>query len=229
MFQNYAKAFVSWSGGKDSALAYYNAIKNEKVKVTYLLNMLSENGTQSRSHHLSVSTLKTQAQAMGIPTMQRQATWGGYEEEFKKALVIFKQEDIQAGVFGDIDVQEHRDWVERVCSESGLKAILPLWQRSRESLMEEFIATGFKAVIVAVKLECMGAEWLGRELDAQFVEDMRHLSQVDLCGENGEYHTFVYDGPIFKKPVEFITGKKRLKDKRWFLEIIPKKNDKKVK
>jgi uncharacterized protein (TIGR00290 family) len=238
MSQNHKKAFVSWSGGKDSVLACYNAIKNDKVKVAYLLNMLSENGTHSRSHHLSVALLKAQAGAMGIPIVQRQAAWGGYEEEFKKALAFFKKEGIQAGVFGDIDVQEHRDWVERVCSESGLNAMLPLWQRSRESLMGEFITAGFKAVIVAVKLECMGSEWLGRQLDRQFVEDMKHLPQVDpvrsgaprrgtsngvdLCGENGEYHTFVYDGPIFKKPVKFDIGEKTLKDKHCFLELKTK-------
>jgi uncharacterized protein (TIGR00290 family) len=221
MFQNHGKAFVSWSGGKDSTLACYNAIKNDKVKVAYLLNMLSENGTHSRSHHLSVAVLKAQAEAMRIPIVQRQATWGGYEEEFKKSLAFFKKEGIRTGVFGDIDVQEHRDWVERVCSESGLKATLPLWQRSRESLMNEFIACGFKAVIVTVKLECMGSEWLGRQLDRQFVEDMKRLPQVDLCGENGEYHTFVYDGPIFKIPVEFSVGEKIRLKTHCFLDIAP--------
>jgi len=213
------KVFVSWSGGKDSALACYNAIKNDKVKVAYLLNMLSENGTHSRSHHLSVAMLKAQAGAMGIPIMQKQAAWGGYEEEFKKALAFFKRERIQAGVFGDIDVQEHRDWVERVCSESGLNAILPLWQRPRESLMEEFISLGFKAVVVTVKLECLGSEWLGRHLDKNFVRKIKQLGTVDLCGENGEYHTFVYDGPLFKKPVVFAAGKKILENKHCFLEL----------
>lgn len=204
------KAFVSWSGGKDSALAYYNAMKNPRVKVVYLLNMLSENGTHSRSHHLPTDVLKAQAEAMGISIVQRQATWEDYEGEFKKVLCEFKKEGIQAGVFGDIDVQEHRNWVEGVCKETGLNAILPLWQRTRESLMEEFISAGFKAIIVAVKPECMGKEWLGREIDRQFVEDMKHKEQVDLCGENGEYHTFVYNGPIFKNPVNFTKGRKIL-------------------
>lgn len=228
MMQNHRKAFVSWSGGKDSALACYNAMKNSGMRIAYLLNMLSENSTHSRSHHLSVAALRSQAEAMGIPIVQRQATWGGYEEEFKKTLAVFKEENVQTGVFGDIDVQEHRDWVERVCSESGLNAILPLWQRSRESLMDEFIACGFKAVIVAVKLECMGSEWLGRQLDTQFLEDMKRLPQVDLCGENGEYHTFVYDGPIFKKSVEFIVGKQIFKEKRCFLALELKDEVKKV-
>ncbi len=225
MFQKQRKVFVSWSGGKDSALACYNAIKNDKVKVAYLLNMLSENGTHSRSHHLSVAALKTQAEAMGISIVQRQATWGGYEEEFKKVLTVFKEEGVQTGVFGDIDVQEHRDWVERVCSESGLNAILPLWQRSRESLMDEFIAAGFKAVIVAVKLECMGSEWLGKQIDRQFVEDMKRLPQVDLCGENGEYHTFVYDGPIFKMPMAFSAGEKIRLKTHCFLDIVPRERE----
>ncbi len=222
MFQDHGKAFVSWSGGKDSVLACYNAIKNEGIEIAYLLNMLSENGTHSRSHHLSVAALKAQAEAMGIPIVQRQARWQGYEEEFKKALAVFKEEGVQTGVFGDIDVQEHRDWVERVCSESGLNAMLPLWQRSRESLMGEFIAAGFKAIIVAVKLECMGSEWLGRQLDRQFVEDMKCLPRVDLCGENGEYHTFVYDGPIFKAPVVFSAGEKMHTQTHSFLDIVLK-------
>jgi uncharacterized protein (TIGR00290 family) len=166
--------------------------------------------------------LKAQAEAMGIPIVQRQATWGGYEEEFKKSLAVFKKEVVQTGVFGDIDVQEHRDWVERVCSESGLNAILPLWQRSRESLMDEFISLGFKAIVVTVKFECLGSEWLGRQLDRQFVEDIKRLPQVDLCGENGEYHTFVYDGPIFKRPVNFIAGEKILEGKHCFLELKTK-------
>lgn len=223
MFQKHKKCFVSWSGGKDSVLACYNAMKDSRMEVSYLLNMLSENGTHSRSHHLSVAILKAQAKAMGIPIMQRQATWGGYEEEFKKALAAFKEEDVLIGVFGDIDVQEHRDWVERVCGESGLKAILPLWQRTRVLLMNEFISAGFKAVIVAVKLECMGSEWLGRELDAQFLEDMKTLPKVDLCGENGEYHTFVYDGPIFKVRTEFSIGEKIKTQTHCFLDIVPVK------
>lgn len=220
MGSTYKKAFVSFSGGKDSVLAFYNAIKHHKIKVAYLLNMLSEDGIHSRSHHLYVSTLKTQAEAIGIPILQRKARWEDYEGEFKKVLADFKKLGVNFGIFGDIDVEEHKDWVERVCRENGLHPILPLWKRQRLSLMEEFITCGFKAIIVGVKCDCMGKEWLGRKLDKQFVEDMKSLPDVDLCGENGEYHTFVYDGPIFKKPVGFIMGKKTLKDKRYFLEII---------
>lgn len=227
MFQKQRKAFVSWSGGKDSALACYNTMKSGETDVVYLLSMLSENGMYSRSHHLRRTMLESQAEAMNIPIVLGQAAWQDYEEEFKKALAHFKEENVQAGIFGDIDVQEHRDWVERVSMESGMDAVLPLWQRPRESLMSEFIAASFKAIIVTVNLEYMGSEWLGRQIDRRFVEDMKRLSsasprggpQVDLCGENGEYHTFVYDGPIFKKQVEFIISGKTLKSKHCFLEL----------
>lgn len=215
------KTFVSWSGGKDSVLACYKVMKSDKIEVAYLFNILSENGTHSRSHHLSAEVLKSQAATMEIPLVQMKATWQHYEEEFKKALLKFKKEGIQAGVFGDIDVQEHRDWVERVCSETGLKPLLPLWHRTRESLIEEFISAGFKAVVVAVNIEFLGNEWLGRKIDDEFIKDIKRLPDVDLCGENGEYHTFVYDGPIFKVPVAFAVGKKIETQTHCFLEVIP--------
>jgi len=220
MFQKHKKVFASWSGGKDSALACYLAKKNCNAEVTSLLNMLSENGTHSRSHHLSAKVLQLQTAAMGIPMVQMKATWQHYEEEFKKALLKFKKEGIQAGVFGDIDLQEHRDWVEKVCNETSMESLLPLWHRTRESLMEEFISAGFKAIIVAVNLEFLGSEWLGRQIDAEFVEDIKRLPQVDLCGEKGEYHTFVTSGPLFKKRIEITKSRRRYKKGRWFLDIL---------
>ncbi len=204
--QGTRNAFVSWSGGKDSALACYLAMNGDRLAVKYLLTMLSETGTHSRSHHLSVDLLEAQAAAVGVPLVRRQATWQRYEEEFMAALAAFKEEDVLTGIFGDIDVQEHREWVQRVCGECGVSPILPLWRRPRGLVIDEFVKCGFRAIVVAVKLECMGREWLGREIDGRFIEDMKRLPQVDLCGEEGEYHTFVYDGPIFNAPVEFTVG-----------------------
>lgn len=215
------KAFVSWSGGKETSLAYYRAKDIDNFEVKYLLNMVSEDGMHSRSHGISSDLLRAQAEAIGIPIVQRKTTWKNYEEEFKKAVSDFKKEDAQAGVFGDIDLQEHRDWVEKVCKDMGIKPILPLWKEEREKLLEEFIDLGFKAIIVATQAELLGKEWLGQRIDEKFIEDIKALGNIDLCGENGEYHTFVYDGPIFKRPVEFIIGKKILKDRRWFLQLSP--------
>ncbi len=213
------KAFVSWSGGKDTSLAIYRVMQSQDCKIIYLLNMVSEDGTRSRSHGISSRLLKLQAEAIGIPIVQQRID-KNYEEEFKKAVLSNK--DVDAGVFGDIDLQVHRDWVEKVCKDLDIQTILPLWGKKREDLMDEFIAVGFKAVVVSTNTKFLGKEWLGREINRQFVEDLRALGNIDLCGERGEYHSFVYDGPIFKKPVDWTTGEKTLKDNRWFLHVLPK-------
>jgi len=217
---NKMKAFVSWSGGKETSLACYRAMQ-KGFEIRCLLNMVSEDGEYSRSHGIGADLLRAQAEAIGSPIVQRKTTWNTYEEEFKKAALDLKKEGIEAGVFGDIDVQEHRDWVERVCNEVGINALLPLWKGERVELLKEFIQTGFKAIIVATNSDFLGKEWLGREINGEFIEGLKAIGDVDLCGERGEYHTFVYDGPIFKKSVEFIIGKKVLKDKHWFLELLP--------
>ncbi|NWF51752.1 MAG: diphthine--ammonia ligase [Nitrospirae bacterium] len=213
------RVFVSWSGGKETSLSCYKVMQNQDVKVAYLLNMISEDGKYSRSHGIGSDLLKAQAEAMGIPIVQRKTTWGIYEEEFKKVVLELKKNGIDTGVFGDIDLQGHRDWVERVCNEVGIKPLLPLWKEEREKLLKEFIEVGFKAIVIATNSQFLGHEWLSRQIDEKFIEDLKAIEGVDLCGEKGEYHTFVYDGPIFKKPVEFISGKKVLKNKHWFLEL----------
>ncbi|MFZ6017038.1 MAG: diphthine--ammonia ligase [Nitrospirota bacterium] len=213
------KAFVSWSGGKETSLSCYKVMQNQDVKVTYLLNMISEDGKHSRSHGINTSLLKAQAKAMRIPIVQIKTTWQTYEAEFKKAVLNFKEEGIKVGVFGDIDLQEHRDWVERVCKEIGIKPLLPLWKEEGEKLLEQFIRAGFKAIVVATNAKFLGEEWLGREINTEFIKELKLLNNIDLCGERGEYHTFVYDGPIFKRSIEFTVGEKVLKGKHWFLEL----------
>jgi len=213
------RVFVSWSGGKETALSCFRVMQNKNFKVVCLLNMISEDGKYSRSHGINSELLKIQTEAIRIPLVQRKTTWRTYEEEFKKMVLEFKKEGVKAGVFGDIDLQEHRDWVERVCKDIDIKPMLPLWKEEREKLLEEFIRVGFKARIVATNAQFLGEEWLGREINSEFIKELKALGTVDLCGEKGEYHTFVYDGPIFKKPVDFTVGKKVLKDNHWFLKL----------
>lgn len=215
------KAFVSWSGGKDSCLSCYEAMQSKDIEISYLLNMISVDGKHSRSHGISSDLLRLQAKAIGIPIIQRKTAKKTYEKEFKKAVSCFKKENVKAGVFGDIDLQEHRDWIERVCNELGIKPVFPLWKRKRKKIMDEFIATGFHAIIVATNSEFLGENWLGRRIDREFLSDIERLGNVDICGEDGGYHTFVYDGPIFRKQVRFVEGKKMLREKNWFLELIP--------
>jgi diphthine-ammonia ligase len=215
------KTFCSWSGGKDSALAFYEATRSG-MEITHLLNMATENGEHSRTHGLTSELLASQAEAINISLVQQKASWDTYEKEFKKALSIIKDGDALRGVFGDIDMIEHRDWVERVCLESGVEPILPLWLKDREEILISFIDAGFKAIVVAADERYLGEEWLGREINRAFMNDLKALNRVDLCGEKGEYHTFVYDGPIFKKPVGFNTVRKILMDSYRILEIAPK-------
>lgn len=217
------KAFVSWSGGKETVLSCYRAMQDKDVEVAYFLNMVSEDGKHSRSHGISSRLLKLQAESIGVPIIQVKTSWETYEEEFSKIVLTLKKNGIQAGVFGDIDLQGHRDWVEKICKDAGIKPILPLWEEKREKLLEEFIDLGFKSIVVATRAEVLGKEWLGRKLDKDFVEEIKAMKNVDPCGEKGEYHTFVYDGPVFKYPVEFVIGGKRTTDGRCLIDIVSRK------
>ncbi len=214
------KAFVSWSGGKETSLACYKVMQNPGIEVAYFLNMISEDGRHSRSHGVSSKLLKLQAEAVGIPIIQRRTTWDTYEEVFKKAVLALKEKGVATGIFGDIDLQEHRDWVERVSRDVGIKPILPLWKEKREELLKEFIQAGFRAIIVSLRVDLLGKEWLGRRINEDFVNDLKKVGNIDLCGENGEYHTFVYDGPIFKRNIDILNTKKIKNDKHWFLDIL---------
>lgn len=214
------KSFISWSGGKDASLSFYRAIKDKDVEAVCLLNMVSEDGKKSRTHGISSDLLKAQAEAMDIPICQRKTTWNNYEGEFIKMLSTFKQKKMKRGVFGDIDLDAHREWVERVCEKVDMKPIFPLWQCSREALLLDFIRSGFKAVVVAVKADTLSSDWLGRKIDENFIADLKKICSVDLSGEAGEYHTFVYDGPIFRKRINILKTEKQKRGKNLFLDIL---------
>ncbi len=212
------KAFASWSGGKDSTLALFKAM-NLGYDVDKLLNTINEDGSYSRSHGIRAEVLKKQAEAIGKEIVQVSTSWQDYEKNFKDAVQRLKSEGIEFGVFGDIDVEEHREWIERVCSELGIKPVLPLWKMDREKVVREFVNLGFKAVVCSVKDGVLGKEWLGRELNEGFIEDIKEEG-VDVCGENGEYHTFVYDGPIFNYGLKLKFGRVLYRKGYYFLEIF---------
>jgi len=216
------QVFISWSGGKDSCLAGYLAGING-AGVRYLANTVTEDGQRSRSHGLPAGVLQVQSQAMGIPLVQQRTSWDNYEVEFKKMLRAFRQEGIDGGVFGDIDFDEHREWVERVCQEVDITPHLPLWGQNQHQILRDFIGLGFKAVVVATKADLLGEEWLGRRIDLDFIkhlDELRETKDITPCGEAGEYHTLVTDGPLFKKRLEILETRKVLKDEHWFLEVL---------
>lgn len=143
--------------------------------------------------------MQAQADALGIALDIGQAGWKGYEAEFIARLQAMRAAGITHGLFGDIDLQPHRDWEEKVCAAAGMTAVLPLWQRERLALAHEFISLGYRAVIVCVDGRYLGPEFVGREYDEALLADLP--SNVDACGENGEFHTFAYAGPRFAQPV----------------------------
>ncbi len=208
------KVFASWSGGKESCLACYRAISSG-LEMAYLLNFVDEDGKRSRSHGVPSYLLGMQAEALGIPIVHVRTTWGEYERNMKVAVEELKTKGVEGGIFGDMDLAEHREWNERVCSEMEIEALFPLWKRNPEELLLEFIEEGFEAYVIATTL---GEEWLGRKVDKAFINDMKKLD-IHPCGESGEYHTFVTDGPLFKRAIEIADKKKILRDGTWFLEI----------
>lgn len=216
------QVFASWSGGKDCCLATYRAIMSG-LEVRYLANTVTGDGKTSWSHGLSAEIIKVQAQAMGITLIQPQTTSDNYEAEFINMLRNFKQDGIEGGVFGDIDFNEHREWIERVCRAADIVPHLPLWLESQAKLMREFVSLGFKAVVVATKADLLDEEWLGREINLDFIKDLAELSQtrdITPCGEAGEYHTLVIDGPVFPKRIEILKTQNVSRNEHWFLEIL---------
>jgi uncharacterized protein (TIGR00290 family) len=208
------KVFSSWSGGKECALATYKAI-SQGHEVLYLLNFISEDGERSRSHGIKAGVLALQAEAIGIPLIQVKTSWENYEENFKKVVKELKDKGIEGGVFGDMDLEEHREWVERVCGEVGIKAFLPLWGIKAEELIAEFLKLKFKAIVIATRLE---ESLLGKVLDKALVRRITKLGSHP-CGESGEYHTFVTAGPIFRRALKVTKGERERRDNMWFWEI----------
>lgn len=220
MSANNGRAVVSWSGGKDSCLACYLALQ-QGWQVAYLLNMISQEFMRSGGHGVDYRLMQEQGRAMGIPMHQSQYGRDNYEQVFKAALAELRErEGVTALITGDIYLQEHRDWVERVAAEAGLKPVFPLWGMEPLTVTQEFLRLRFQSLVVALQAELMGEEWLGRWLNDAFVHELLAEGKVDPAGERGEFHTFVVDGPLFHRRIDITEVGKVLRDKRWFLDIV---------
>ena len=206
-----SRVVASWSGGKESCFACYKAIL-EGFEVSHLLNFISED-RRCMSHGIDSKLMIAQSQAIEIPIVQRKVTWDTYEQEFKTVIRELKRIGVGGAVFGDIDIQEHKDWVDRVCKELNIKPVMPLWGRDPEQILTDFIDEGFEAIVVMVKADLLGEEWLGRRVDESFVSDLLKLkNKVHLCGELGEYHTYVTNGPFFKRRIKILDSSRMLKN-----------------
>lgn len=212
--------FCSWSGGKDSALALHEAERAGAVP-RLLVSMMVESGERSRSHGLSSELLLAQADGLGLPIRFGAASWDEYEDELRRTIAAGAAEHgAFTGVFGDIDIERHRCWVERVAREAGAEAVLPLWQRDRRQLMRELLESGFEAVLIAVREGVLPPDLLGQVIDDAVIEEIV-ATGADAAGENGEYHSVVVDGPLFRRRLDFEVGERSLRDGVWFLDLQP--------
>ncbi|AIY78900.1 diphthine--ammonia ligase [Clostridium botulinum] len=197
------KFIMSYSCGKDSTLALYRMIKaGHKPEV--LLVTVDKKNSRSWFHGVPEKLIREMADSLNISLLLVDSEGGNdYESTFTKALICAREKHgIDFCVFGDIDLEPHRAWCTDRCNEASIEAVFPLWQENREDLVYEFIDSGFKTVIKNVKLKCMSEDFLGKVLTTDVVEQIKATGS-DACGENGEYHTFVYDGPLFNYPINF--------------------------
>ena len=208
----------SWSGGKDSCFALMQAI-GQGYTPRALLNVLNEEGKISRSHGIPAAILQAQSNAAGLPIHLINSSWDSYENNFIAALHLLKQQyQLQYAVFGDIDLQAHRDWEEKVCTDTGLKAFLPLWQKERTYLVNQMLDNGIETMIVSCN-EIMGKVFLGKILTKEIIKDLEALG-IDACGENGEFHTLVLNCPLFKQRINVAVSNKMNHEKYWFTELV---------
>jgi diphthine-ammonia ligase len=203
------KIVAAWSGGKDSCFACYKAIQ-EGYEISNLLVMMSD-PNQSNFHMIHADMLDAQSQAIGIPIAKSTTSPNTYEQDFKKALLGMKSRGVEGIVTGDVfDVALHEPgWLDRICKEVSLTPVRPLWHRDTKQILEGFINEGFRATLIRIRTDVLGMEWLGKETNKKFFDDVLKLGTVDPCGEHGEFHTFVTDGPLFKKNrIEILESKK---------------------
>jgi diphthine-ammonia ligase len=209
---------ASWSGGKDSCYACYLALA-QGYKISHLVNFISQEFKRVSFHGTESRLIQMQSQAIGIPLLQKETTPSGYEQEFKAGVRSLLPNDIKGMVFGDIYLDEHKEWVERVCAELGIEAVEPLWNKGTEEVLTEFIGAGFEAVIVSARAELIDEEWIGKRLDRNFMDYLK-AENIDLCGENGEYHTLVVNGPLFKRKIEITESRTISRNNYWFLDTL---------
>ncbi|MDM5333765.1 diphthine--ammonia ligase [Ureibacillus composti] len=193
------KFIASFSGGKDSTLALFKAMKvGEAVG---LIAMMEEEGNRSRSHGMPPELLRAQASSIGVPISTAAASWEDYEKVFIGLLEKAKNQGAEVLVTGDLDMPAHGCWHEKVTNYAGLKLAMPLWEMNHRTAVEEFIDLGFVTMMVTVNLSLgMREEDLGRTLTHEYVKELEARG-IDPCGEGGEFHTTVIDGPIFKHPI----------------------------
>lgn len=218
-----------WSGGKDSALALYKALQYKDLKIVGLLTTISEANQRISMHGVRFELLKKQAEAIGLPLypvwLPNPAPMEVYNHRMLDAIELHKSNGVEVMLFGDIFLEDLRQYRETQIRAAGMEAIFPLWGIDTKNIASDFIRLGFKTIITSAEGEKLNVSFVGRDYNHQFLSDLP--KGVDPCGENGEFHTFAYDGPLFKKPVMFKKGKVSshsytmgdIEQKFWFFDL----------
>lgn len=216
-------AIFNWSGGKDSALALYKTLDRKDISIKKLLTTYSEKLNRVSMHGLRKELLEDQLQALGFDGaeihLENDIKLPDYNRIMTERFDQFKIEGIELSIYGDIFLEDLRKYREEQLAQSGIEAYFPLWKIETRKVVEEFIELGFKAITICVNDDILGKDFVGRIIDQQFLKDLPNT--VDPAGENGEFHSFVFDGPIFKNPVQFEIGEKVYKK----YELQKKKDD----
>jgi uncharacterized protein (TIGR00290 family) len=215
---------ISWSGGKDSSLALYEIQKSRDYEVAALITTITSDYDRVSMHGLRTILLDKQASSLNIPLekifISKNASNDEYESRLKEVLLKYKQLGIRDVVFGDLFLEEIKKYREALLQKIGMQCVFPIWKRDTVKLAKKFIELGFKAITVCVDSNVLGKEFAGREFDEHFLDDLPKA--IDPCGENGEFHTFTYDGPVFNTPISHELGEIVLKDERfYYCDILP--------
>ena len=212
------KVIVAWSGGKDSALALYETLKSGRYEVLELLTTVTKDYNGISIHGVRRVLLEQQANALGFPLEKTFISKGASDEEYENELLKALKRNLDSGVssvvFGDIFLEDVRKYREQILAKMGMNGIFPLWKRDTQALARKFINLGFKAIITSIDSNVLAKDFVGREYDEQFLSDLPE--NVDPCGENGEFHSFVYNGPIFHERVSFKKGERVLRENRFY-------------
>jgi len=209
---------ASWSGGKDGCLACYRALQ-EGYPVTHLLNTISATYDRVRFHGVPKDLIGAQAEAMGMKLLQRPTPDDDYTGAFVEALRSLLPEGLEGMVFGDLYTDEHLEWCRGVCAQAGIEAVHPLWGVPSEQVASDLMAAGFEAVVVSGNPDYFTEEQMGAVVSPEFIAWCRTIEGLDVCGERGEYHTVVVDGPLFRRRVQIIDSSPVRVNGHCFLDI----------
>jgi uncharacterized protein (TIGR00290 family) len=212
-----------WSGGKDSALALHTLLQRNDVCIASLLTTVTEGYDRISMHGVRRELLQQQAESLRLPLHEvfipPQCVNPTYEAKMEEALLTFRKQGIRRVAFGDIFLEDLRIYREKNLARVEMQALFPIWKRDTRELIREFHATGFRSVAVCIDSKVLDPSFAGRELDESFFTDLP--AGVDPCGENGEFHTFVFDGPIFLRPIGFTLGEVVQRDSFVFRDLLP--------